>query len=165
MRKIKNGTKGFTLLELLVVVLIIGILAAIALPQYQMVVGKTKFATLKDNARVIKEAMDRYYLAHGDFTTNLEMLDIELNGNLDEAKSTIVLNNGSQCSIGASSIFCSRKIFKILMEYAVGYKTNKISCISNSTDLTDRANRLCQLDTGKSTPRSECRGYCSYSYQ
>ena len=44
MKEIKSDRQGFTLLELLVVVLIIGILASIALPQYQNAKIKADFA-------------------------------------------------------------------------------------------------------------------------
>jgi len=67
MEKIKNSSKGFTLLELLVVVLIIGILASIALPQYQMAVTKAKVASILPLMRRFKDALHEYNLQHGDY--------------------------------------------------------------------------------------------------
>ena len=67
MKGIKNVKQGFTLLELLVVVLIIGILASIALPQYKMAVTKAKVASMLPLMRRWKDALAEYKLQHGDY--------------------------------------------------------------------------------------------------
>ena len=82
--KNKNYKLGFTLLELLVVVLIIGILAAIALPQYQRSVEKAKLSEALINFKTIKESVARYILSHGYPNKHIYLkdfpLDIELSG-------------------------------------------------------------------------------------
>ena len=65
----KKKNKGFTLIEMLVVVLIIGILAGIALPQYQMAVTKAKVASILPLMRRWKDALAEYKLQHGSYMT------------------------------------------------------------------------------------------------
>ncbi len=71
---------GFTLIELLVVVLIIGILSAIALPQYTMSVEKARAAEALQMIRSIADANRRYFMANGEYATDLADLDIEIAG-------------------------------------------------------------------------------------
>lgn len=82
-KKLFKNSKGFTLLEMLVVVLIIGILAAIALPQYKKAVWKSEISEVLIDMQAIEGAMNRYILARGYPTTYVPLrniLDIDLSG-------------------------------------------------------------------------------------
>ena len=73
-----NNFKAFTLVELLVVVLIIGILAAVALPQYQKAVTKSRTTEMASLLRSVAQAEESYYLANGQYTANWDELSLDI---------------------------------------------------------------------------------------
>jgi type IV pilus assembly protein PilA len=66
----KNVQKGFTLIELMIVVAIIGILAAIAIPAYQDYTIRAKVTELINAAGVCKTSVAEYYQAVGVFPSD-----------------------------------------------------------------------------------------------
>lgn len=59
--KMLKTKKGFTLIELMIVVAIIGILAAIAIPQFANLVAKSQEGATKGNLGTIRSALSIYY--------------------------------------------------------------------------------------------------------
>jgi prepilin-type N-terminal cleavage/methylation domain-containing protein len=53
-----NQSKGFTLIELMIVVVIIGLLAAIAIPNFQRLVRRSKDGSVRSNIHVIQTGME-----------------------------------------------------------------------------------------------------------
>ncbi len=58
----KKRQAGFTLVELMIVVAIIGILAAIAMPQFSKATEKAEAAQVMANTRILSQAAQMYYL-------------------------------------------------------------------------------------------------------
>ena len=82
--------KAFTLIELLVVVLIIGILSAIALPQYTITVDKTRLMRLVAMTRSVVEAEEAYYLENGTYTKDWDSLTVTLPGTVNATSKNIM---------------------------------------------------------------------------
>ena len=59
-RKKQNSESGFTLIELMVVMLIIGVLMTLAVPRYTSAIKNAKEAVLKEDLHVIRNAIDSY---------------------------------------------------------------------------------------------------------
>jgi type IV pilus assembly protein PilA len=71
--KTKN-TKGFTLVEIMIVVVIIGLLASMAIPAFQKVRTSSQDKAVLNNARQLSAASDQYYLENGVSTVTLSDL-------------------------------------------------------------------------------------------
>lgn len=70
--------KGFTLIEILVIVVIIGILAAVAVPEYQAAVERSRFSTMLPIMKSILEAQNRFYLETGERVADVDIMDLNL---------------------------------------------------------------------------------------
>jgi general secretion pathway protein G len=70
----RSAIRGFTLIELMIVMTIIGILASIAAPNYQRSVIKARETVLMEDLYQMRRAIDSYFVDHAKYPESLEAL-------------------------------------------------------------------------------------------
>ncbi|HHI5131883.1 TPA: pilin [Neisseria meningitidis] len=74
--------KGFTLIELMIVIAIVGILAAVALPAYQDYTARAQVSEAILLAEGQKSAVTEYYLNHGEWPANNSSAGVATSANI-----------------------------------------------------------------------------------
>lgn len=153
--KIKDK-KGFSLLELLVVVLIIGILAAVVLPQYQLAVDKTHFVQYQSMVAALRNAYYDYILIYGKSTSKFENLSLTMPDDFYQSKTSGAVNCMSNykmfcCLLSASAtssgdISCGNNDLSLIYQEQLVGKDNalEIKIMCKAKENNKRAERVCK---------------------
>lgn len=115
--------QAFTLIELLVVVLIIGILSAIALPQYQKAVAKSRIATMLPLAKAIVDAKEIYYIQNGEYSRDTTVLGVDVPATCSYLYTGIY-------SCGSDFVFGNNSD-NLIIRYCPGKNTDNLLCSQN----------------------------------
>ncbi len=70
----RSHLKGFTLVELLVVLAILALLLTLAVPRYFTSIERAKDATLKQDLNTLRESLDKFYADNGKYPATLDDL-------------------------------------------------------------------------------------------
>ena len=162
LRDDEAGVRAFTLVELLVVVLIIGILSAIAIPMYESAVDKSRWSTLLTPAKALQTAQAAAYLETGEYADDASALIVSLPG---EAQDNKYVMPDAQYSINTKSANQStitgelNALPNVRLSMFLKNPDNYLFCDAKTGDA--RAERLCEKLLGGTKAYTK-DGYTQY---
>lgn len=134
MRRPKGNRSGFTLVEILIVVIILGILAAVAIPQFGDSTDDAREASLNASLAQMRSAIELYYHQHGadypgekHFSTGLPVASIA------EADSSFVSQLTLYTSLTGTTATTKDNTFKFGPYMKTGLPENPFNGLSDIT--------------------------------
>ncbi|WP_054113786.1 type IV pilin protein [Marinagarivorans algicola] len=128
----KKNRQGFTLIELMIVVAIVGILAAVAIPSYQQYIEKSRRVDAKETLMRLATLQERFFFQRSSYTNDLTELGVAGTPALSpEGWYQIAMTHTPGCTGTGTSLSCSA--FTITAT-AIGAQANDTRCTSFSID-------------------------------
>ena len=134
--------KGFTLIELVIAVLIIGVIAAISVPMYFRAVEKSRASESISTLGTIAKAQQRHKLQSNEYTDSIGELDITLK---DYSEDDVATGHDFDTEYFDFTLLDPTNIAKTQAarkngEYSlyIDYDTNKITCQAEDTGICQR---------------------------
>lgn len=139
-----NKNKGFSLIELMIVVVVIAILAGIAIPSYQQYIQKSRRADAKDAVTRLAAAQERYFFTNNSYADTLVKLGFD--DTSSEKYYTLSLSESVTCSASGTSYPCFTATAKAAgaqlkdtkcQTFSITQSGRKTATDSNDADTTD----------------------------
>ena len=108
LKKIRKSNKGFTLVELIIVVAIIAVLTAVAAPQYIKYVERSRYATDLNCLAEIAHAAEIAKVGNGSTTPSANTVTVDVGGALAYASSNDLTTAVAQVVPASSYTFVSK---------------------------------------------------------
>jgi prepilin-type N-terminal cleavage/methylation domain-containing protein len=162
------GKKGFTLIDLLIAVLIIGVLAAVALPRYQTAINKSRYAGLMPVAKAVKDTEEEVFMTKNDYTADLEELSVKVPGTINPAntatdgKITVQVVAGASAGQDYVKAVDNRNtdnVFVMYFDKSPRYP-GEIHC--EALTASEKAQQLCKSSGGGNTVTGTDGDYTTY---
>ena len=96
MKKRTYPRNGYTLMEIIITVIILGVIVSLAVPNYTMSVEKTKAAEGAQMLEALLNAQRRYQIEYGVYANDLNNLDIEFTAGTNNFNMPTLSTNPSQ---------------------------------------------------------------------
>lgn len=157
--------RGFTLVEILAVVIILGILAAISVPTYTRLIRRSRVADGLNVLELLASAQDKYYVLHGVYATELEKLNIPLyNIHITDTPpytniETVNFNYNKGQDKTSNCLFAESRDARMVYTLVKNYKTKAtVGCLGESCrELTDYVGPVEDLDKLCPAGQEECK--------
>ncbi|MDJ0845469.1 type IV pilin protein [Crocosphaera sp.] len=160
---LKNPQTGFTLIELMIVTIILGVLAAISIPQLFAMVAKARETEIQTQIASLLRAENVYYLEHGHFAkiSNREMrnhthgLDVAISNDYYDIRTTLAIHYNA-VRVKATAIKNYDKDFK---NYTAGLHYSRgvfASIICQTHDPGGDINYIAQFTLSNNQPHAKC---------
>ncbi|HGG9558491.1 TPA: pilin [Neisseria meningitidis] len=164
--------KGFTLIELMIVIAIVGILAAVALPAYQDYTARAQVSEAILLAEGQKSAVTEYYLNHGEWPANNSSAGVASSSTIKGkyVKEVTVANGVITATMASSNVNNEIKGKKLSLwakrqdgsvKWFCGQPVTRNANANNNDDAVNKATGNNEIDT-KHLP-STCRDASSAS--